>query len=524
MNNKTEHVCLVGAGPGAEDLISVRGLQRLRRAEVLLYDRLAGEQLLKEVPEACEKINVGKRVGAHAMKQEEINRLLVEKARTGKYVVRLKGGDPFVFGRGGEEVLALKAAGISYELVPGISSCVAVPELAGIPVTHREMARSFHVITGHTAGEELRDYAQYAGLSGTLIFLMGIGNLEQIVKGLLSGGMCADTPVSIIENGALPGQRRVDGTLADITDIALQEHVQAPAIIVAGACAAFHMLYEAEENAKEAALEGLREKENFINVSERTALSVKKPNIVKNPVIGVTGSAHMVGKISRLLEAEGLSCERFTTTQICKTDTLLKEDIRWNTIDWLVFTSGNAVAQFFSQLAALHIDRRALAGVKYAVVGQGTAARLSEYGLFADFIPAQPNAKALGRELAGKMTSGTVVILQAENADSDIQQELSSNPLLNICTYPIYRLTADEAQITGFWEAFPHLDYVICTSAEGVRLLKRPLPCQNTPAFLCLGEKTEAALKAWLTGADISILRAPANTAEGLVAALRDIL
>lgn len=514
-----ENVCLIGAGPGASDLISVRGLERLRQAEVLLYDRLAGEALLNEVPEACEKINVGKRVGAHAMKQEEINGLLVKKALTGKYVVRLKGGDPFVFGRGGEEALALKEAGISYEVVPGISSCIAVPELAGIPVTHREAARSFHVITGHTAGNEARDYAQYAGLSGTLIFLMGIGSLEQITKGLLSGGMSAATPVSIIENGALFGQRRVDGTLADIAALAFKAHVQPPSVIVVGACAAFHMLHEeARDTARP------YEKGYPAAPFTEAALSAEALNIVKRHHIGVTGSAHMVRKICGLSEAGGIFCQGFATTQICKTDTLSAGFISWAALDWIVFTSGNAVEQFFTQLAALRIDRRLLAGVKYAVVGQGTADRLSEYGVFADFIPERSNAKELGRALARKLASGTVAVFQAENADADIQTELSSNPQLNVHVYPIYRLSADEAQTTRFWEAFSHLDYVLCTSAEGVRLLKRPLPCKNKPVFLCLGAKTEAALNDWLSGTGISVHRAPVNTAGGLIAALSDIM
>lgn len=493
MKEYREHVCLVGAGPGAADLISVRGLERLRQAEVLLYDRLSGEALLDEVPEACEKINVGKASGAHAMRQEEINELLVEKARTGKYVVRLKGGDPFVFGRGGEEALALEEAGISYELVPGISSCIAAPELAGIPVTHRETARSFHVITGHTA-KACQDYTQYAKLSGTLIFLMGVGSLKQIAGGLLSGGMEADTPVSIIENGALAAQRRIDGTLADITDIAMREQVHAPAVIVVGTCAAFHMLRQTEEYA------------------------------VRKCRIGVTGSAHMASKICGLLNAEGISCESFVTTKIAGTNALAQELVWWEAVDWMVFTSSNAVEQFFSQLSGLCIDRRRLAGVKYAVIGRGTAAKLSEYGLYADFIPAQADAGTLGRELAQKLSAGTVAVFQPECADDALRTALSSNPSLDVRTYPIYRLYADEEQVGRFWDAFPQLDYVICTSAGSVRFLKRPISCKHMPVFLCLGAKTEAALNSWLASTEAAVLRAEDNSAEGLAVLLRGIL
>jgi uroporphyrinogen III methyltransferase/synthase len=487
MDNTVGTVSLVGAGPGAPDLISVRGIFCLRHAEVLLYDRLAGEALLKEAPADCEKINVGKRVGAHAMKQEEINALLVEKALTGKYVVRLKGGDPFVFGRGGEEVQALTEAGISYELVPGISSCIAVPELAGIPVTHREVARSFHVITGHTAKDEERDYARYAQLSGTLVFLMGIGNLKQITAGLQSGGMSASTPVSIVENGALPTQRRVDGKLADIVERAEREKIQPPAIVVVGACAGYYMRCEAGQGQK------------------------NRPY-----TIGVTGSAHIVEKLCGLLKAQGISCEGFSTTGICDTEILNEKQPDWSHLDWAVFTSSNGVHRFFGQLQKLHIDRRVLAGVQYAVVGAETAKTLAGYGIFADFIPTRADAGTLGRELAAQLSVGNVALFTALEADGALAQEILKNSALRVCTYPIYKLTANEDQVEAFWAGYPHLDGVVCTSAGGVALLKRVLPEGALPTFYCIGEKTRVALTEWLSGTDARILRAPDNSAQGL--------
>lgn len=259
VNGKAGSVTLVGAGCGAFDLITLRGFRALRRAEALVYDDLMDEQLLAFAPESCERIYVGKRMGAHYRKQEEINALLVELAQQGKQVVRLKGGDPFVFGRGGEEIAALKAAGIPVFEIPGITSAIAVPAQAGIPVTERGMSRSFHVVTGHTANgdglpEQLETLAQ---LEGTCIFLMGLAHLEEITEGLLGGGKPADTPAAVIhgtfgagakEAGLLRGEpgespvQAVRGTLADIAAKTREVGMCAPAVIIVGKTAGLELL------------------------------------------------------------------------------------------------------------------------------------------------------------------------------------------------------------------------------------------------------------------------------------------
>ena len=225
-------VYLVGAGPGDPGLLTRRGQWAVSRAEVLVYDRLASWELLSFAPKCCERIYVGKAAGRHSMKQEEINGLLVEKAKEGRLVVRLKGGDPFVFGRGGEEIGKLMEAGIPYEVVPGVTSAVAALADAGIPVTHRKLAQSFHVITGHTAypAETARDsgsghdsgaegtlpdgFPLYAKLSGTLIFLMGLSSLETITKKLIENGKDPDTPAAVVCGGTLPGMRCVRAELS----------------------------------------------------------------------------------------------------------------------------------------------------------------------------------------------------------------------------------------------------------------------------------------------------------------------
>lgn len=237
-------VTLVGAGCGAYDLITVRGMRLVQSAQVLVYDDLIDERLLSFTGESCEKIYVGKRSGLHSTPQEEINEILIARAKEGKNVVRLKGGDPFVFGRGGEELLALRQAGVKAQVVPGISSAVAVPAAAGIPVTHREVSRSFHVITAHrVSGEDdfQKDMERYASLNGTLVFLMGFGRLEEIVRKLTECGKSPDTSAAVVQ-GEFDGKvKAVRGCLADIAEKTQKAGMTPPAVILVGECAAMDL-------------------------------------------------------------------------------------------------------------------------------------------------------------------------------------------------------------------------------------------------------------------------------------------
>jgi len=227
-------VYLVGAGPGDPDLITVRGLRCLRQADVVVYDRLAHPELLEDAPRTARRIYVGKRAGRHALRQDEINALLVRQARKGRVVVRLKGGDPFVFGRGGEEALACTAAGVAWEEIPGVSSAIAVPAAAGIPVTHRQVAGGFAVVTGHCAGTDRVDWAAYARID-TLVILMGLERLPEIAALLQAHGRAPETPAAVISRGTLPGQQVVVGTLADLAGrVAMAEEIESPTTIVAG--------------------------------------------------------------------------------------------------------------------------------------------------------------------------------------------------------------------------------------------------------------------------------------------------
>jgi len=226
-------VYLVGAGPGDPRLITVLGLERLRRADVVVYDRLVSRELLEEAPATAERIFVGKAPGEHSADQEEINAILVQQARAGRTVVRLKGGDPFVFGRGSEEALACAEADVRCEIVPGVTSAISVPELAGIPVTHRELAGGFAVVTGHCAEGDRQDWSALARVE-TLVILMGLSRLPEISASLLFHGRGADTPVAVIAQGSLPGERTVVATLGEIAGEVARAGLRAPATIVVG--------------------------------------------------------------------------------------------------------------------------------------------------------------------------------------------------------------------------------------------------------------------------------------------------
>ena len=228
-------VYLVGAGPGDPGLITVRGLECLRRAEVVIYDRLANEALLEEAPAWAERIFAGKAAGRHTMRQEKINALMIDRARAGQVVVRLKGGDPFVFGRGGEEAAACQAAGVSWQVVPGVTSAVSVPACAGVPVTHRGLSNSFVVVTAHRAGDR-DDEVNWLTMAkiDTLVVLMGVKRLAHVVAMLIQHGRDPQTPVAIIERGTQPGERVTTGTLADIAERAAAAAVRPPATIVIG--------------------------------------------------------------------------------------------------------------------------------------------------------------------------------------------------------------------------------------------------------------------------------------------------
>ena len=394
-------VTLVGAGPGDPGLLTQKGRAALERAQVVVYDRLVSPAILELMPQGAEQINVGKQASHHPIPQEQINRILLEKALAGKDVVRLKGGDPFLFGRGGEELELLRAHGVPFEVVPGVTSAIAVPAYAGIPVTHREFTSSLHIITGHArAGRELDiDFEALVRTGGTLVFLMGVTSLPTICAGLLAAGMAPDTPAAVIERGTTPRQRRVDGTAATLAQRAREMEVESPAISVFGPVCA------------------LAEEFDWFD-----ALPLKGRHVV------VTRPKQRAGTLSQRLRALGADVEEYPciqTVPVTPCPEMEKALERLGEYEWLAFTSPAGVEACRACLEGLGKDARALAGVKLAAIGPGTARALGAWGLRADYIPGAYDAAHLGEGLAER-AEGRVLLLRAREGSPALTQALAA--------------------------------------------------------------------------------------------------
>ena len=409
-------VYLVGAGPGDPGLITVKGLEVLRKAQVVVYDQLASPELLQEAPGDAEIIYVGKKAGAHALPQEGINQLLVDKARAGLMVVRLKGGDPFVFGRGGEEALALKSAGFPFEIVPGVSAAVAVPAYAGIPVTHRGLSALVTFITGHedpTKEASGIAWDVLAQTQGTLVFLMGVKNLADNCRRLVEGGRDPATPAAVIEKGTSLEQRTVVGVLADIAARAKEAAIKPPAILVVGEVA------------------GLRESLQWWE---------NRPLWGKTAV--VTRTREQASALSALLTAAGARCLEVPTIEIAPPDDFSPLDQALGHLaryQWLVFTSANGVAAFRERLFSRGQDVRALGGVKIAAIGPATAEALKAWGLTPDVVPAQFKAEVLLEALSPHVSPGDKVLLARAQIARDVLPQGLVRLGVEVDVAPIYQ-------------------------------------------------------------------------------------
>jgi len=354
-------VYLVGAGPGDPGLLTRRGAELLARADVVVYDRLSHPSLLDLAPTGAERVAAGKAPGRAELTQDEINRVLVERGRTGATVVRLKGGDPFVFGRGGEEAEALAAAGVPFEIVPGVTSAIAAPAYAGIPVTHRGLSTHFTVVTGHedpTKDHPDVDWDALARAGGTLVILMGAGRIGEIAKRLVAGGCDPDTPVAAVRNGTRPDQQTVRATLATIADAG----VQPPAAIVVGPVAAHNL-----------------------------AWFDQRPLFGRSVV--VTRAREQASDLRARLETLGADVLELPTIAIEPIDFALPD---LGAYDWLVLTSVNGVVAFFERgLEPAGLDARALSALRVAAIGPGTARELAARGIRADLVPERFVAEAL---------------------------------------------------------------------------------------------------------------------------------
>lgn len=431
-------VYLVGAGCGDYDLVTLRGKNLLEQCEVVVYDSLIDNRLLDYVPKTAEKICVGKRGGHRSESQDNINEILVQKAIEGKMVVRLKGGDPFVFGRGGEEILTLQQHNIEYATVPGISSSIAVPELAGIPVTHRKLSRSFHIITGHTAENVLPENMEaYAKLDGTLVFLMGLKNIEQIVYGLIQNGKDEKTPAAVISNGAGADQKIVRSTLKHITEEVRRNDLKAPAIIVVG------------------------EVVNF-NFMQTISLPLQHTSVT------VTGTKKFATKLSSRLSKLGAEIRQLDYLNVIEyydNPALDNALLNLSEYRWIVLTSINGAEIFLNRLANLKIDIRKMAHIKFAVIGSGTASVLANRGIFADLIPDSYTSKALAEQLVDLISDNEkVLILRAEQGSPRLSEILDKSNVVydDIKTYDVQSgmKTYNCKEITT--------DYITFASSSGV--------------------------------------------------------
>ena len=482
MANQTGSVYLVGAGCGSADLITLRGLELLRRCQAVVYDDLIDNTLLDAAPPQAERVYMGKRSGRHSAHQEEICGELIRQARMGRLVVRLKGGDPYVFGRGGEEFQALTQAGIPCEEVPGISSAIAIPAAAGIPVTHRRLSRGIHIITGHTAdtGDALPpDFDHLAKLQGTLIFLMGLRQLPLIARRLMDSGKAPDTPAAVVSGGNSAHPATVRSTLADIAEKTEAAGVVTPAVIVVGGTAELDF-------------------------------SSTIPRPLKGVRVGLTGTPAIVDKLSAPLRQYGaqiLCLQRHRLTELPEA----MED--WQpTAGWLVFTSSNGVRTFFRQLDRLGLDRRCLAAVRFAVIGGATGKTLRGYGYRADLCPQVYTSAALGQALLQTAApEEPLYLFRSAQATGELPDALRSAGR-TVEDRRIYDVISQPGE-----ECSP-VDYLVFASAGGVRAYWET--CGEPDAAVrcvCIGDVTAKALK---TQSSRSFLTAPEISAEGIIQAI----
>jgi len=433
-------VFLIGAGPGDPGLITVKAVDCLRRADVVVYDRLVAPALLDYARADAEKIYVGKASSDHTLSQDEINRLLVAQARAGKCVVRLKGGDPFVFGRGGEEALALVDAGIPFEIVPGISSAIAAPAYAGIPVTHRGVAASVTIATGHReAGATATPSTQDAE---TQVFLMGVENLGNIVASLIESGRDADTPAALVRWGTTPHQATVVGTLANIVERG--RNVQPPAILIVG---------------------------EVVNLRAKLQWFENRPLFGKR--ILVTRAREQAGKLSRMLADLGAEPIELPLIRIAPLEDYAPlDEALARHYDWIIFTSANGVNAVWQRVQAMNRDARIFAGARLGAIGPATADALATCGLRADFVPREYVAEAMVAGI-GEVAGKRILLPRADIARENLAHDLHARGAIvdEVTAYRTLTITPNDPSVENIRAllATDEIDAITFTSSSTVR-------------------------------------------------------
>ncbi|MGE3977360.1 MAG: uroporphyrinogen-III C-methyltransferase [Nitrospira sp.] len=496
-------VYLVGAGPGDPGLLTLRGKECLEQADVVLYDYLANPALLAHAQDRAERIYVGRRGKGKYPEQETINRLLIERAHAGNVVVRLKGGDPFVFGRGGEEAEALASSGVEFEVVPGVTAAVAAPAYAGIPVTHRTLASTLTIVTGHEDPEKpstALDWSRLATSQGTVVFLMGMKNLSMIAATLMAEGQAGSTPVAIIRWGTRVSQQTVVGTLADIADKADAAQMEPPTVIVVGEVVR------------------LRPKLNWF---ERRPLFGKR--------VLMTRAKEQAGELAARLAAYGAEPVEAPTITIvppldwAPVDQAISEI---GTYDWIIFTSVNGVSRFMTRLLARGRDSRCLAGRRLCCIGPRTAQELEKFGIRTDVVPEEYQAEGVLATLNRRDVKATrILIPRAEVARELLPDELRAAGA-HVDVVPVYR-TLTPGQDSEGWrqDLMDHRIHVATfTSSSTARNFVAMLggvdavkPLLQSVVIACIGPVTAKTAEEY--GLTVSIMPSE-NTIPALVDAI----
>jgi uroporphyrinogen III methyltransferase/synthase len=496
-------VYLIGAGPGDLGLFTLKGKQIMETADVVIYDYLAHPDLLKFCREDAEVLYVGKKGGDHTLPQDQINALIIAKAREGKSVARLKGGDPYVFGRGGEEAEELVEAGIEFEVVPGVTSGVAAAAYAGIPVTHRDHTTSVCFITGHedpTKEESGHNWAVYGQSNSTLVFYMGVKNLPMIADNLMANGRAPETPVALVRWGTRCDQQSFVSTLKDVAAEAAARGFQAPSIIIVGGVCSLH---------------------------DKLAWFEKKPLLGKGVV--VTRSREQASDLSVLLQENGACVLEFPTISVDPaTDDEAVEQavVALPSYDWAVFTSVNGVKYFWERLDELGLDARVFAGLEVAAIGPATAAALAEKGIKADFVPGKFVAESVVAGLLDRGVAGKRVLIPRAREAREVLPEDLRKAGCRVDVLPVYETRPtqkDAAELRAALDA-GRVHYVTFASSSTVDNFFALMPADEmrrhtSVRFACIGPVTAKTLEKYGFSASVQ----PADyTIPALVAALAE--
>ena len=469
----TGKVTLVGAGPGGRGLLTLAGAAALGQADAVVFDRLVGEDILGLIPEKAARVNVGKENNHHPVPQDQINEILVRLAKEGKNVVRLKGGDCYLFGRGGEECEYLLENGVPFRVIPGVTSALAAPAFAGIPVTHRDFCSSVHIVTAHArAGKPLQiDFDSLVRAGGTLVFLMGLTALEQVMDGLLAAQIAPDMPAAVIENGTRGNQRKVVATVSDLAPQVRAAGLKSPALIIVG---------------------------RVCTLSDKLDWFTHLP--LHGKTVVVTRPRERAGTLAARLHERGANViEAPCIETVPRTDVQPLADALAQPHDWAVFTSPAGVHAAVQALRALGRDLRALYGMRLAAIGRGTADALAAYGLAADLVPGQYDGAHLADALLAAMPQGGAALLLRAAAGGRILPEKLAAAGVTVTDVPIYDTVyrcakADELRaLLDRGEA----DVVTFTSMSTVEGFVQAVGAADYTGFtaLCIGEQTAQAAR-----------------------------